>query len=220
MIRIAILVSGRGSNMQRLIELCRQHHQAAKIVLVASNKPCDGINYARDHGLAVAVADQATKFAREEYISSAIDAASADWIFLAGYMAVLSPEFVAKYTGRILNIHPSLLPDFKGLNTHERALAAGKKRHGVSVHVVTPALDDGPVILQAGIDVAARDDATSLGQRVLALEHQLYPFVLANLAYGNLRITEGRPEWFRAKAEKMDIDAATKDFLDSHVIWP
>jgi len=217
------MVSGRGSNMQRLVETSLHSATRIDIVLVASNKPCAAIDFARDHGLATAIIDRsgyADRSQQEEALATALEAAKPDWIFLAGYMAILSAAFVARFVGRIINIHPSLLPEFKGLDTHARALAAGVNRHGASVHVVTAALDDGPIILQAALTTSADDDAESLARRVLKLEHQLYPLVLKSLAEGTLAITDGVPQWRDIDGLIAGAEPKIQPFLSTNVIWP
>jgi phosphoribosylglycinamide formyltransferase-1 len=221
--RIAILVSGRGSNMQRLVETCEQQLPSVEIVLVASNKPCAGIDFAAARGLPTALINRQThdsRQAQETALAKTIEAAAADWIFLAGYMAVLSADFVGRFTGRILNIHPSLLPAFKGLDTHQRALDAGVSQHGASVHIVTAALDDGPVILQAGLKIGEDETAETLAERVLRLEHHLLPFVLASLATGKLTLSNAVPHWVARTEIFATVDAVTRDFLEDHAIWP
>jgi phosphoribosylglycinamide formyltransferase-1 len=135
-------------------------------------------------------------------------------------MAVLSADFVGRFTGRILNIHPSLLPAFKGLDTHQRALDAGVSQHGASVHIVTAALDDGPVILQAGLKIGEDETAETLAERVLRLEHHLLPFVLASLATGKLTLSNAVPHWVARIEIFATVDAVTRDFLEDHAIWP
>lgn len=208
--------------MQRLVETCEQL-PSVEIVLVASNKPCAGIDFAAARGLPAALIDQQThdsRQAQERALAKTIEAAAADWIFLAGYMAVLSADFVGQFAGRILNIHPSLLPAFKGLDTHQRALDAGVSQHGASVHIVTAALDDGPVILQAGLKISEDETAKTLAERVLRLEHHLLPFVLASLATGKLTLRNAVPHWVARTQIFTTVDAVTRDFLEDHAIWP
>ena len=135
-------------------------------------------------------------------------------------MDVLSPALVEQFAGRIINIHPSLLPDLKGLDTHERAIAAGMARHGASVHLVTAELDDGPMLLQAGLDVTEGEDARSLAARVLRLEHALYPFVVASLANGALTAGPDDVVWHNGPATLKDTDPEIADVLSGTVIWP
>ena len=161
---------------------------SVEIVLVASNKPSAGIDFAAARGLPTALIDRQTndsRQAQETALAKTIEAAAADWIFLAGYMAVLSADFVGRFTGRILNIHPSLLPKYKGLNTHSRALEAGDRFAGCSVHYVTPDFDGGQVLGQAVVPILKNDDAKSLAARVLIKEHCLYPLVLRRVMTGN-----------------------------------
>lgn len=182
--RVGVLISGRGSNLKALYEASRQPECPYEIALVASNVP-------EAAGLAIAEAAGIATFAhshrgipRSEFdalIDRALRAANVGWIALAGYMRLLSPEFIAGWAGRIVNIHPSLLPAYKGLDTHARAIAAGDERHGCSVHVVTPELDDGPVVAQAEVPILPGDTPESLAARVLVEEHRLYPRALAEL---------------------------------------
>ena len=209
--------------MQNLVQTCEQHLPSVEIVLVASNKPCAGIDFAAARGLPTAMIDPQThnsRQAQETALAKTIETAAADWIFLAGYMAVLSADFVGRFDGRILNIHPSLLPAFKGLDTHQRALDAGVSQHGVSVHIVTAALDDGPVILQAGLKINQYETAETLAERVLQLEHLLLPFVLASLATGKLTLSNAVPHWAERNEIFDTVDAVTRDFLEDYAIWP
>lgn len=220
--KLAVLISGRGSNMLRLAD-----HAAADprldIVLVAANKPCDGLGLATERGLATALVDRTafdSKQAQETELGNAIVASGADMICLAGYMAILSESFVERFSGRIINIHPSLLPALKGLDTHARALAAGTDRHGASVHIVTAALDDGPILLQAGLEIAAGDNADTLADRVLQLEHALYPFVMSSLASGEVSLRDGTVAWQDGAAALASADGSISDRLRDTVIWP
>lgn len=176
--RVAILISGRGSNMRALVE----HAQGYEVVLVASDQPAaPGLAWAREHGvLTLALsAREIGKVAFETALNDALDAAGAEAIALAGYMRLLSDDFVEKWRGRIVNIHPSLLPAYKGLNTHARAIAAGDSEAGCSVHLVTEDLDGGEVLGQARVPILPGDTAEMLAARVLDEEHRLYPRVLA-----------------------------------------
>jgi phosphoribosylglycinamide formyltransferase-1 len=193
-LQIAVLISGRGSNMHALVRQSG-HYQ---ICLVAANKPAAGLDIAGQHGITTCLVprrDYDSKASHEAALADAIEASEAEWICLAGYMAVLSAEFIARFSGRIINIHPSLLPDYKGLDTHKRALADNQSSHGVSVHLVTPELDDGAVIAQMRLPVRLEDDEDSLSQRVLALEHILYPMVVNALASGALALEQDRVRW-------------------------
>jgi len=175
--RVAILISGRGSNMRALVERARDY----EVVVVASNKPhAPGLAWARERGLPTWASDS-KGVEKEEYdhvLSAALEQHEVGTIALAGFMRILSPWFVERWAGRIVNIHPSLLPKYKGLDTHVRALEAGDETSGCSVHVVTRELDAGEVLGQARVAIKPDDTPETLEQRVLAKEHQLYPEVL------------------------------------------
>jgi phosphoribosylglycinamide formyltransferase-1 len=180
--KVGILISGRGSNMRAIVE---RAGTAYEIVVVASDKPeAPGLIWAREHGIPTfALSPKGIgKLAYEAAISAALREAGAEIVALAGYMRLLSDEFVAEWRGRIINIHPSLLPKYKGLDTHARAIAAGDEEAGCSVHIVTEELDAGEVLGQARVPILADDDADTLAARVLAEEHRLYPQVLADFA--------------------------------------
>ena len=186
-VRTAVLISGRGSNMEALLAAAADPAYPAEIALVLSNRPdAAGLYTARRAGVpAVAVDHRAfgkDREAHEQAIDAALRAHGAELVALAGYMRVLTPWLVGAWRGRMLNIHPSLLPDFPGLDTHARALAAGHARHGCSVHWVSEGVDEGPVLGQAALDVAADDTPETLAARVLELEHRLYPESLARAA--------------------------------------
>ncbi len=182
--RVAVLISGRGSNMAALVEAARMPDCPYEVVLVASNVvDAPGLDFARAAGIATFAHDH-RGVPRAEFdatLDRTLREAGADWVALAGYMRLLSPAFVAGWAGRIVNIHPSLLPKYKGLHTHERALAAGDAVAGCSVHLVTEALDDGPVLERMEVPVLEGDTADTLAARVLVAEHELYPQVLADL---------------------------------------
>ena len=184
-LRVAVLISGRGSNMEALAEYKRVADPAYEIVLVASNVPeARGLVLARRFGLKT-WAKSHKGMSREEFdwlLDTDLRANDVELIALAGYMRLLSPGFVEAWAGRILNIHPSLLPLHKGTDTHRRALLAGDLEHGCTVHVVTAELDDGPIVAQARIRIAARDDPETLAARVLKEEHDLYPRALDHYA--------------------------------------
>lgn len=186
--RVGIFVSGGGSNMRALVQDMVGDHPARPAVIVSNNEGAGGIAWAREQGIATEVIDHRPYGEDRAQFEAAIDAALAphdlDIICLAGFMRVLTAGFVAPWAGRMLNIHPSLLPKYKGLKTHARALAAGDKTHGCSVHLVTPALDDGPILGQATLDIADADTPETLAARVLVLEHALYPAVLRRFANG------------------------------------
>jgi formyltetrahydrofolate-dependent phosphoribosylglycinamide formyltransferase len=179
--RVAILISGRGSNMQALVNGASGY----EVALVASDRPdAAGLGWARGHGVATfALSPKGIgKPAYEEALDAALREAGVDLIALAGYMRLLSDGFVARWRGRIVNIHPSLLPLYKGLDTHARALAAGDTQAGCSVHLVTEELDGGEVLGQSVVPILADDDDDTLAARVLAAEHRLYPRILAEFA--------------------------------------
>jgi len=190
--RVAILISGRGSNMTALIESAKAVDYPAEIVLVVSNRPdAPGLARARALGVATAVVDH-TAFADErEAFERALDDElrnnRIDLVCLAGFMRLLTPWFVARWSGRMLNIHPSLLPQFKGLHTHRRALEAGVKRHGATVHFVEPEMDSGPIVAQGSLAVEDGDTEQTLAARVLELEHQIYPRALRAVAEGRTK---------------------------------
>ncbi|HXW42221.1 MAG TPA: phosphoribosylglycinamide formyltransferase [Xanthobacteraceae bacterium] len=187
--RVAVLISGRGSNMAALIEAARAPDYPAEIVLVVSNRPdAVGLARARDAGIATLIVDH-TPFGNDrEAFERALDAAIAphriDLICLAGFMRLLTPWFVARWSGRLINIHPALLPQFKGLHTHRRALEAGVKRHGATVHFVVAETDSGPIIVQDSVPVVAGDTEQTLAKRVLEVEHRIYPQALRLVAEG------------------------------------
>jgi polyphosphate kinase len=185
-LRVAALISGRGSNMAALVEAARSRQFPAEIALVLSNKPgAPGLDFARDAGIAVETVDSAQFADREAFeaaLQATLEAHRIEFICLAGFMRVLGTKFVERWSGRMLNIHPSLLPDLRGLHTHERALAADLKEHGCTVHFVEPELDAGPIVAQARVAVLPNDDAETLAARVLVEEHKLYPRALAEIA--------------------------------------
>jgi phosphoribosylglycinamide formyltransferase-1 len=193
--RVAILISGRGSNMTALIKAARDTAFPAEIVLVVSNRSdAAGLVFAMKAGIPTAVIDHkafSTRDAFDAAIEETLARARVEIICLAGFMRMLTTPFVERWRGRMLNIHPSLLPEFKGLDTHARALAAGAQKHGCTVHFVAPELDSGPTILQAEVPVLKGDDEKSLAARVLAEEHRIYPAALKLLAEGKLKI-EGK----------------------------
>lgn len=190
---VAILISGRGSNMGALIAAALGDDYPARIVTVISDRAdAAGLDHAREFGIpaqAIARTDYETKDAHETAVRAVIDASGARIVALAGYMRLLTKEFVRAYKGRMINIHPSLLPAFPGLATHERALAAGCRVHGCSVHFVTEGMDEGPIIEQEAVRVATGDTPETLAARVLEAEHRIYPRALAMLASGQVRMT-------------------------------
>lgn len=181
--RVGILISGRGSNMAALIAAARRPDFAAEVALVLSNRPdAEGLAHAAAAGLPTAQVPHrpfaAARAAHEAAIAEQLDAAGVEIVCLAGYTRLLTPLMIERYAGRIMNIHPSLLPAFPGLNTHARALAAGVKLHGCTVHLVTEAVDQGPILAQAAVPVLPGDTSAALAERVLAQEHRIYPWAL------------------------------------------
>ncbi|MBN8504472.1 MAG: phosphoribosylglycinamide formyltransferase [Burkholderiales bacterium] len=176
---IVVLISGRGSNMEAIVRACRQEAWPARVAAVISNRPeAAGLAFARAQGIEAQGLDHRAHTSREAFdaaLIQAIDTHAPDLVVLAGFMRILTPAFCAHYAGRLLNIHPSLLPAFPGLHTHERALQAGCRLAGASVHFVTAELDHGPIVAQAMVPVLDGDSADQLAARVLALEHQMYP---------------------------------------------
>lgn len=195
-VRTAILISGRGSNMVALIEAARAAGFPAEIALVAANLPdAGGLERARAAGIATVSVDHRPFGKDREGFERALDEAlrahRIELVALAGFMRVLTPWFVTRWQGRLINIHPSLLPDFRGTHTHARALEAGVAEHGCTVHFVVPELDAGPTILQARVPVLPGDDEASLSARVLEQEHRIYPQALALVASGAVRLQDG-----------------------------
>lgn len=187
--RVAVLISGRGSNMAALIEAAKAQDYPAEIVLVVSNRPdASGLERARAAGIATAIVDHRPfgedREAFERALDAQLQAYRIDLVCLAGFMRLLTPPFVRRWSGRMLNIHPALLPEFKGLHTHRRALAAGVKRHGATVHFVVPEMDCGPIVAQDSVPVLEDDTEESLAARVLEVEHRLYPQALRLVAEG------------------------------------
>ena len=195
-IRTAILISGRGSNMVALIEAAQAADFPAEIALVAANLPeAGGLERARQAGIATAAVDHRPfgkdREAFERKLDEVLRVNQIELVALAGFMRVLTPWFVTRWQGRLINIHPSLLPDFRGTHTHARALEAGVTEHGCTVHFVVPELDAGPTIAQAKVPVLPGDDEASLSARVLEQEHIIYPQALALVASGAIRLEDG-----------------------------
>ena len=190
--RVAILISGRGSNMRALVEASRAADYPAEIVIVISNRPdAPGLAWAKEQGIPTLGLDHKHYESREHFegqLHAVLTASRVDIVALAGFMRLLTPDFVCKWLNRMINIHPSLLPAFKGLATHERALAAGVRISGCTVHLVRPAMDDGPIIAQAAVPVLEGDTAEMLAARVLDAEHRIYPRTLALFAVDQIKI--------------------------------
>ena len=186
---IVILISGRGSNMEALLRA----RLPARVAAVISNCAASGLQTAAQHGIPTAVLDHKSfpdRAAFDEALAAEIERHSPDLVVLAGFMRVLGDDFVRRFSGRLINIHPSLLPSFAGLDTHGRALRAGVRVHGCTVHFVTPTLDNGPIILQAAVPVLPDDDGSSLAARVLAQEHRIYPQAVRWFLEDRLTVTE------------------------------
>ncbi|WP_018265269.1 phosphoribosylglycinamide formyltransferase [Methylosinus sp. LW4] len=194
--RTAILISGRGSNMDALIEAARAPDFPAEIALVVSNRPeAAGLAKAKAAGIAVAAVDHKIYAGREEFERSlqiVLETHRIEFLCLAGFMRLLTPWFIGQWRGRMLNIHPALLPSFRGLHTHERALADGVKIHGCTVHFVVPEMDEGPIVAQSAVAVLDSDTPDSLAARVLEQEHLLYPRALRLVASGAVRVEGNR----------------------------
>lgn len=194
--RIVTLISGRGSNMEALLRATVAEQWPAQIVAVVSNKAsAAGLDIAKAAGIAARVVEHAAYPDREQFdraLSAMIDEFSPDLVVLAGFLRILTPAFVAHYHGRLLNIHPSLLPSFPGLDTHQRALEAGVKFHGATVHFVTPELDHGPIIEQAAVPVLEGDTQDTLAARVLAQEHVIYPRAVKDFIEDRYALKDGR----------------------------
>lgn len=198
-LRVAVLISGRGSNMLSLAEAARAPDCPYEIVLVVANRPdAGGLAAAAALGMMTACIDHKAYAAREAFeqaLDDAIHAAGAEFVVLAGFMRVLTPWFVARWQGRLVNIHPSLLPSFRGVHTHAQALAAGVRVHGCTVHYVVPELDAGPILAQAAVPVLDADDEAALAARVLAAEHRLFPRCIAWIASGDVALRDGAVHW-------------------------
>jgi phosphoribosylglycinamide formyltransferase-1 len=195
--RVAILISGRGSNLMALMQAAQQSSYPAEVALVLSNRAqAAGLLAAQQSGIATSVIDHALYGADRQGFEYAmqerLEHCRIDLVCLAGFMRLLTPWFVTQWNGRMLNIHPSLLPAFKGLDTHARALAAGVKIHGATVHFVAEEMDSGAIVAQGALAVREDDDADSLAARVLKLEHRVYPLALALVASGRVKLLPGR----------------------------
>lgn len=194
---VAVLISGRGSNMAALIEAAKDKSFPAEIALVLANKAdAGGLDTAHAAGIATETVDH-TKFGKdraafERALQAALEKHRIEIVCLAGFMRLLSGDFVNQWQNRLLNIHPALLPAFKGLDTHKRALDAGAKVHGATVHFVVAEMDSGPIIVQGAVKVHASDSEATLAARVLAVEHRIYPLALKLLAEGRIRVENGR----------------------------
>jgi len=192
---IVILISGRGSNMEAIVQACQQESWPARIAAVVSNKAsAEGLQFAAARGIATAVVDHKAFDSREAFdaeLARVIDGFAPDVVVLAGFMRILTEGFVRHFEGRMLNVHPSLLPAFPGLHTHQRAIEAGCKLAGATVHFVTPELDHGPIVAQAAVPVLPGDTPQALAERVLVQEHRLYPQAVRWLVEDRLALDAG-----------------------------
>lgn len=195
--RVGVLISGRGSNMAALIEAAKDKNYPAEIALVLSNRPdAGGLKTAQAEGIATGVVDH-SKFGKdreafERALQAELEKHKIEIVCLAGFMRLLTPWLVSRWPERMLNIHPALLPAFKGLDTHARALEAGVKTHGATVHFVTPELDAGPIVAQGAVAVQNGDTTDTLAARVIKIEHKIYPLALKLVAEGRVRVADGR----------------------------
>ena len=193
--RIVILISGRGSNMEVIVQRCAEQRWPARVVAVVANRAdAGGLQFAVAQGIATAVVDHRALASRDAFdaeLARVIDGFAPDLVVLAGFMRILGAGFVQRYAGRLLNIHPSLLPAFPGLHTHRRALEVGCKAVGATVHLVTADLDHGPIVAQSVVPVRPGDDEAALSARVLATEHVIYPLAVRWFVEGQLRIEDG-----------------------------
>jgi phosphoribosylglycinamide formyltransferase-1 len=193
---IVILISGRGSNMEAVVRACEAEKWPARIAAVISNKAdAKGLEFAQAHGIPTAVVankEYPTREAFDTALRQVVDSFRPDLVVLAGFMRILTAPFVEHYAGRMLNIHPSLLPHFPGLATHRQALDAAVQEHGATVHFVTAELDHGPVIAQARVDVLPGDTEETLAARVLVEEHKLYPYAVRLFVEGRVRVADGQ----------------------------
>ncbi|MDR5833094.1 phosphoribosylglycinamide formyltransferase [Caballeronia sp. LZ034LL] len=207
--KIVILISGRGSNMEAVVRACAREGWPARVQAVIANRPdAAGLGFAQANGIETIVVDHRQFESRASFdaaLAREIDRFAPDLVVLAGFMRVLTDAFVERYAGRMLNVHPSLLPCFAGLRTHQQALDAGVRVHGASVHFVTPTLDHGPIVAQGAVPVLAGDDAAALAARVLAVEHVIYPRAVRWFIEGRLSIegervalTPSEPQWLFA----------------------
>lgn len=194
--RIVILISGRGSNMEAIVQRCAEEGWPAEVAAVIANRPdAKGLDFAAARGIATAVVNHREQPSREAFdaeLARVIDGFAPDLVVLAGFMRILGEAFVQRFVGRMMNIHPSLLPSFPGLHTHQRAIEAGCKLAGATVHFVTPQLDHGPIVMQAMVPVLQSDDESTLSARVLATEHRIYPQAVRWFVEGALQVVDGR----------------------------
>lgn len=214
--RLVILISGRGSNMQSIVQMAQSREDMQVVAVLANRADSAGLSWAAEAGIATELVEHkqfSERLAFDQAMMERIDAYQPDWVILAGFMRILTEQFVNHYQGRLINIHPSLLPLFPGLDTHQRALEAGCTVHGSTVHFVTPALDAGPTIAQSLVPVLPSDDEASLTERVLSMEHILYPSVVQYLVNGACYLDDkGTVQW-RQSVQHLFAHPAITDFI-------
>jgi len=188
--RLVVLASGNGSNFQAIIDACESGRLDAEIVLLVVNRPgAYALERAAQHGIPGRLIDHKAYADRESFdkaLADAVDEARPDWVIMAGFMRILTDAFVERFRGRLINIHPSLLPKYPGMDTHARALEAGDRQHGATVHFVTPTVDDGPPIVQGRLEIFDNDDVAALKQRIHGIEHRIYPLAIDWLVQGKI----------------------------------
>lgn len=214
---LVVLISGSGSNLQAIIDATQSGQIPARISAVICNKEnAFGLTRAANAGLATEVISHKDFNSREDFdqaLQAKIDQFSPDLVVLAGFMRILTPDFVRHYSGRMLNIHPSLLPKYRGLNTHQRAIEAGEKEHGVTVHFVTEELDGGPNVLQASVPIDTNETAETLAAKILIQEHQIYPKAIEWFAQGRLQMTGNQAsldQSLLSESGEQHVDGASK----------
>lgn len=216
--RIVILISGRGSNMQSIVEMAKGHSDMEVVAVIANRADSAGLIWAAEQGIATELIehrDFADRLAFDQALMARIDTYQPDWVVLAGFMRILTDVFVSHYMAKLINIHPSLLPLFPGLDTHQRALSAACTVHGSTVHFVTPELDAGPTIAQSLVPVLQSDNEESLTARVLGMEHTLYPAVVEYLVRGDCFLNEqGEVQWSQP-VQRLFAHPALKDFMSN-----
>lgn len=214
--RIVILISGRGSNMQSIVQMAQGRSDMAVVAVIANRADSAGLVWAEAQGITTELVphrDYSDRLAFDRTLMERIDSYQPDWVILAGFMRILTDVFVEHFMAKLINIHPSLLPLFPGLDTHKRALEAGCTVHGSTVHFVTPELDAGPTIAQSLVPVLPGDDEESLTARVLSTEHQLYPAVVQYLVSGDCYLNEqGEVQWTKPVA-RLFAHSSIKDFM-------
>ncbi|NLA89365.1 MAG: phosphoribosylglycinamide formyltransferase [Alcaligenaceae bacterium] len=216
--RLVILISGRGSNMQSIVKMAQGRSDMEVVAVIANRADSAGLQWAEEQGIStdlVAHRDFSDRLSFDRALMERIDSYKPDWVILAGFMRILTDVFVEHFIGKLINIHPSLLPLFPGLDTHKRALDAGCTVHGSTVHFVTPELDAGPTIAQSLVPVLPTDNEQSLTDRILETEHQLYPSVVQYLVSGDCYLNEqGEVQWSKPQS-RLFAHAAVKDFLSN-----